>query len=95
MTPNEFVIWLKGFTQAANNFTCTPKQWDDIKEQLDKVISDNYIKGTRYNLDKGSWNVSTTSEGRNEGNILGSDDGGIVGSHDGIDVGCREGAKVG
>jgi len=37
MTPNEFVIWLKGFSQAANNFTLTPKQWDDIREQLDKV----------------------------------------------------------
>ena len=37
MTPNEFVIWLRGFSQAANNFTLTPKQWDDIREQLDKV----------------------------------------------------------
>ena len=37
MTPNEFIIWLKGFSQAANNFTLTPKQWDDIREQLDKV----------------------------------------------------------
>jgi hypothetical protein len=37
MTPNEFIIWFKGFVQAANNFTCTPKQWDDIKEQLSKV----------------------------------------------------------
>jgi len=40
MTPNEFVLWLKGFSQAANNFTLTPKQWDDIREQLDKVITD-------------------------------------------------------
>jgi hypothetical protein len=37
MTPNEFVIWLKGFIQAANNFTLTPKQFDDLKEQLNKV----------------------------------------------------------
>jgi hypothetical protein len=37
MTPNEFVTWLKGFSQAANNFTLTPKQWDDVREQLDKV----------------------------------------------------------
>jgi len=40
MTPTEFVIWLKGFSQAANNFTLTPKQWDDIREQLDKVVTD-------------------------------------------------------
>ena len=41
MTPVEFVIWLKGFAQAANNFTLTPKQWDDIREQLDKVNVEN------------------------------------------------------
>ncbi len=37
MTPEQFVTWLKGFAQAANNFTLTPKQWDDIKEKLDQV----------------------------------------------------------
>ena len=66
MTPNEFVIWLKGFIQAANNFTCTPKQWDDIKEQLDKV--ELYEKLSRYTLDasNSNWNATTTSEGRND-----------------------------
>ena len=59
MTPNEFVIWLKGFAQAANNFTLTPKQWDDVKEKLDKVVPDNHIKGTRYNLDNSNSNWST------------------------------------
>ena len=66
MTPNEFVIWLRGFTQAANNFTCTPKQWDDIKEQLDKVVPDNYIKGSRYTLDNSNWNVNTTQNIKND-----------------------------
>ena len=64
MTPNEFIIWLKGFSEAANNFTLTPKQWDDIKEKLNKVVPDNYIKGTRYNLDNSnntSWSISNTS----------------------------------
>ena len=37
MTPNDFVIWFKGFVSAANTFNITPKQWDDIREQLDKV----------------------------------------------------------
>lgn len=41
MTPHEFVIWFKGFASAANNFTLTPKQWDDIKDQLNKVEDDN------------------------------------------------------
>ena len=66
MTSNEFVIWLKGFTQAANNFTCTPKQWDDIKDQLDRVVPDNYIKGSRYTLDNSNWNVNTTQNINND-----------------------------
>jgi hypothetical protein len=59
MTPNEFVIWLKGFTQAANNFTLTPKQWDDIKEQLDKVNTEEDTLLTRYVLDN-NWNTNNT-----------------------------------
>jgi len=79
MTPNEFVIWLKGFSQAANNFTLTPKQWDDVKEKLNKVIPDDYIKGTRYNLDNSndsSWSINnppianqTVTYGRPEDSI--------------------------
>lgn len=37
MTSNEFVIWLRGFTTACNDYTPTPKQWDIIKETLDEV----------------------------------------------------------
>ena len=37
MTPEEFVIWFRGFVTAANPYNITPKQWDDIKEQLEKV----------------------------------------------------------
>jgi truncated hemoglobin YjbI len=37
MTPNEFTIWLKGFVEACNEFAPTPKQWDRIKEVLEKV----------------------------------------------------------
>lgn len=37
MTSKEFVIWLKGFTEACNDFTATPKQWDRIKEVLNEV----------------------------------------------------------
>jgi len=38
MTPREFVIWLKGFVQASNKYNVTPKQWDDIKDQLNKNL---------------------------------------------------------
>jgi hypothetical protein len=33
----EFIIWLKGFTEACNDYTATPKQWDRIKEVLNEV----------------------------------------------------------
>lgn len=52
MTPVEFVIWLKGFAKAANNFTLTPKQWDDIKEHLDAVDVQNV---------KPYWTVNTAN----------------------------------
>jgi len=37
MTSKEFTIWLKGFTTACNDYAPTPKQWDTIKEELEKV----------------------------------------------------------
>ena len=50
MTSKEFIIWLKGFAAAAGEFTLTPKQWDDLKEQLNNVddtpyVSDNFTIG--------------------------------------------------
>ena len=60
MTPEEFVLWLKGFAQAANNFTLTPKQWDDIKEKLSTVaIKTTDAKLSRYTLDH---NATTTGK---------------------------------
>jgi hypothetical protein len=37
MTSQEFITWLKGFMEACNDLTATPKQWDRIKEELEKV----------------------------------------------------------
>jgi hypothetical protein len=37
MTSSEFVIWLKGFTEACNDFAPTPEQWDKIKDELNNV----------------------------------------------------------
>ncbi len=62
MTPNEFVIWMKGFAEAANNFTLTPKQWDDVKDKLNEVILESQIKGDRYYLDNTNWNINTTNK---------------------------------
>jgi len=33
----EFIIWLKGFMEACNDYAATPKQWDRIKEVLKEV----------------------------------------------------------
>ena len=68
MTPNEFITWLKGFAQAANTFTLTPKQWDDVKEQLSKVQVNERL--SRYTLDisdSNAWTSTTiTADGRND-----------------------------
>jgi hypothetical protein len=37
MTSQEFVIWLKGFTEGVHDFNITPKQWDLLKERLAEV----------------------------------------------------------
>ena len=66
MTPNEFVIWLRGFTQAANNFTLTPKQWDDVREQLDKVNDKPNTGGYTISIKDGMVGTTTTAEGRKD-----------------------------
>ena len=38
MRPEQFVIWLRGFSEACNDFHPTPKQWDRIKEVLEEVV---------------------------------------------------------
>lgn len=43
MTSKEFVIWLKGFVSAANEYNITPKQFEAITEQLEKVSDDPSI----------------------------------------------------
>lgn len=41
MTSQEFVIWLKGFTEGVHEYNITPKQWDLLKEKLGQVIGDD------------------------------------------------------
>jgi len=43
MTSQEYTIWLKGFAAAAGEFTLTPKQWDDLKDELNKVDDTPYV----------------------------------------------------
>ena len=37
MTSRDFVIWLKGFSEACHEFHPTPKQWDRLKDVLNEV----------------------------------------------------------
>ena len=41
MTSQEFIIWLKGFTEGVHEYNITPKQWDLLKEKLGQVIGDD------------------------------------------------------
>lgn len=40
LTPREFIIWLRGFAEAANNHNLTPAQWDTLRETLKTVELD-------------------------------------------------------
>lgn len=57
MTANEYITWLKGFTEACNDYHPTPAQWDTIKEELKKVGHSFTINGTTSN----STSVSSTN----------------------------------
>ena len=43
MTPEQFVIWLRGFTEGVHEFNVSPKQWDYLKEVLAEVKNEDKI----------------------------------------------------
>lgn len=49
MTSRDFVIWLKGFVAASHNYNITPKQWDELKEQLSTVNDKDSLWNTEPN----------------------------------------------
>lgn len=44
MNSQEFVIWLKGFTEGVHEFNITPKQWDLMKDKLAEVSDDKFVE---------------------------------------------------
>ena len=58
MTSKEFIIWLKGFITACNDYAPTPKQWDIIKEEWEKVSDEQKI-GTP--IGEGGWGTPNTT----------------------------------
>lgn len=37
MTHKEFIVWLRGFVAACNQYAPTPAQWSEIRQQLSKI----------------------------------------------------------
>ena len=64
MTSNEFVIWFKGFASAANTFNITPKQWDCICEQLEKVKESTTNPGYVISTGTGMHGITNTTAER-------------------------------
>lgn len=68
MTSKEYIIWLKGFVTACNDYAPTPKQWDTIKEELEKVSDEKStgIQGFAVTATPGygtiSYNPSTATQ---------------------------------
>lgn len=67
MTEHEFIIWLKGFVEACNDFAPTPKQWDKIKEELEKLHKPNSIttgtSGTTFFSSTPRWDLTNVPHG--------------------------------
>lgn len=66
MEPIEFILWLKGFAESANEYNITPKQWDIMKQKLDDVILEAEIleeddsEDKNQNIGYGNWYLSGT-----------------------------------
>jgi hypothetical protein len=58
MTSQEFVTWLKGFTEGVHEYNITPKQWDLLKERLAEVDQPIRTSGYAQRLD-----ITTGSSG--------------------------------
>jgi hypothetical protein len=56
MTPREFVLWMQGFVAACNDYTTTPKQWDELKEKLESVELD---QNTSYTITADTYSGSS------------------------------------
>jgi hypothetical protein len=55
MTSRDFIIRLRGFTEASNDFTATTKQWDRIKEVLEDVELQDYDDNPGIDVEIDDW----------------------------------------
>lgn len=59
MSSKDFIQWLKGFTQGVHHYSLSPKQWDELKNELSKVDDNTTIP---YVSTPG-WVTNTTNDG--------------------------------
>jgi hypothetical protein len=63
MNSKEYVIWLKGFVAASNNFNLTPSAWQELKDKLLEVDDDTSITSYKnYVNPHGYWKTTSTYE---------------------------------
>ncbi len=43
MNSQEFVTWMKGFVEASNHYSLTPKSWETLKAKLNEVEDKKYV----------------------------------------------------
>jgi hypothetical protein len=70
MTSNEFVLWLKGFSEGVHEFNITPKQWDILKDKLAEVEDKPLILKSpitsNWNYTNSTYNPPYTTGGDDE-----------------------------
>jgi hypothetical protein len=71
MTPDNFILWLRGFASAVDDDYPTLTQWGIIKEQLaiislidDKVENKPNTGGYTISIKDGTYGTTTTAKGR-------------------------------
>ena len=55
MSNQEFIDWLRGFSEGVHHYNLTPKQWDGLKEKLSTVGNKPY---SSYIIDQSYWNTT-------------------------------------
>jgi len=55
MSNQEFIDWLRGFSEGVHHYNLTPKQWDGLKEKLSKVRKKSKMS---YKIDQDYWTTS-------------------------------------
>jgi hypothetical protein len=69
MTSSEFVIWLKGFVVASNNYNLTPSAWDELKIKLNEVKDNKPIFNSITKDTNGIWQFTNNTINNDEGTI--------------------------